>query len=146
MNTFVRIAAIAGGLFLAASSHAQDKQPAQPAKATATRPMMTAQRSADGYRPIDINMLASNLKLSNEQIGKLKDLDAKYTKMHMAMDQKLDARQQAQEVKDMMSKREVEMKEVFTPDQLKAYGSMRQPTGAMNATTPVKPATEPARK
>ncbi len=162
MKTFIHIAAVTGGLLLCTGSFAQDKstpakQPATTATPVATTPAVkpavtaTMPRVNDGFQPMNLGLLMKQLTLTPEQMGKAKELDATYMKMHAALPATLTQEQRTGQVKGMMAKRDAEFKAMLTAIQLKQYETMRQPTGALVSppapvptATPVKPIPAPA--
>lgn len=120
MNTFIRTTAILAGLFLASSTFAQD----QPSRSAPSKGQTASPRSSTGYQPLPIARMQEEMKLSEEQMGQLKEVDARAQKEKGAIDTKLSADDQRTKLGEIVARRNKEARKVLTPDQAKQWDAM----------------------
>lgn len=144
MKTFIRISAIACGLFLAGSTFAQDKT--APAATTQTPGTATRMPNDPSWVRMDLARLNNVTKPTKEQMGKLKDIEGKYEKERHALPANLTPEERMNQLKMLMVKRDAEIKSVLTPEQNKLWDEARanKTAGAKPAIAPAQPA--PAKK
>lgn len=148
MRTFVRIAAITGGLFLASATFAQDKA-AAPAASKPT-PTATTARVSDNYLSLPIARMKEELKLSDEQTNRLKEADATAQKEKGALDAKLSNEERAAKTREILARRDKQVSSILTPEQNKQWSAhartVAKREGTMAAPQPAKATEAPAEK
>ncbi|MFT3885537.1 MAG: hypothetical protein QM724_08935 [Flavobacteriales bacterium] len=114
MKNLVRLSLLAGGLFLAGGTFAQ--QPAAaPAGASSKGPHDL------NWRRLDLAALNSATKPTSEQLAKFKEIEAKYEKERHGLSPDLKPEERANQLKTMMMKRDGEVKAALTPEQVKQW-------------------------
>lgn len=138
MKTFVRIAAIACGLSLAATSFAQEKKDHMAAKPAGT---MTAHSAEGGLAPLPIAHMKEELKLSDEQTNKLKEAEANAQKEREGLDAKLTPEERNAKLREIAAQREKAVHGILTPEQGKQWSASHRADMRMKhekAATPAK--------
>jgi len=134
MKNLLHVAAIAVCVSITSATWAQDK-PATPA----------ASQSATILHPLDMNMLTEQLKLTPDQVEKLKSIDAG-TKAHADELDKTDPAKYNAQQKELIAIREKEVNTVLTPEQAKKMSQLYRNSeharlqATKPAATPAKPA------
>lgn len=114
MKNLLHLTAIAVCVSFTSATWAQDKSVTPPAnQATAI------------LHPLDINMLTEQLQLTQEQVERLKSIDAG-TKAHADLLDKTDPAKYNAQQKDLIAIREKEMNTVLTPEQARKMGQMKR--------------------
>lgn len=139
MKTFVRSAAICASLFLAFTVSAQDKMatPAATGSTVAARPM-------PAMMPLNIAKMTEEMKLTTDQVAKLKEVDAaaEKAKAGIASDAKPEDRNV--KMREIMATRDKSVSGILTPEQMKTWNMSRRAAMRPQATTapaaPAKPA------
>ena len=139
MNRFVRIATIACGLILTSAAIAQSTATPSPAVPAATAPTAKAV-----LMPMNVHVLSVQMKMTPDQVTKANEMDARYVAAAKGLSPKLTTEEHNAQIAKMTAARDKEFKNLLTADQVKAFSTPRQPTGApVHAVTPT-PAPNPA--
>jgi hypothetical protein len=87
---------------------------------------MRAANATRTWAPLDVERMRTELGLTEEQVTKLRDLDARYNKMHtdLSADAKATPADRTGKVTSMMQARDNELRQILTKEQFMKWESM----------------------
>ncbi|HEY0976593.1 MAG TPA: hypothetical protein VGE21_03915 [Flavobacteriales bacterium] len=119
MKNLVRIAAFCCGSLLMNATFAQDK-----AATTGTGTAQTA-KVRDNWRWMDLGAMQSGLGLNATEMGAMKEIENKYSKLRRELDASLTPEARQAELDKLMAARDKEAEETMTKDQRSKWAEIQ---------------------
>jgi hypothetical protein len=136
-----QIAALITGIWITSTAQAQSNAPA-PTPAPAAVQAPPTSRPSDGWRQVPLEAMNKHMKLSPEQLEKIKAIEKEYTAKHDALNKTSKIEEQRMEAGKLMSARDAAINAELNTEQKAAFQRVNNPTGSRLAAP--APATTPA--